>query len=234
MPRAEVALTVEVYTALSSSGWAARGVATRDLARDGWGRLILPATHVKGRLRHACLQVARTLGLPGCGAGRAHAPAEAGECPLCALFGAPGYAGTLRWRDLPYRTPGPLGAEESPGDHVPPSPAVVRGGLALSRQRDIAAGSAYWRPTTPPLSEQPLQFGHPAAITGTVAVAGQLQLLLAGCRLVTSLGQGRSRGLGWATVQATALLDGVPLQADPHALAVLRLNGSTMSGEVAP
>src|SRR4051812_3528658 len=56
MPRVEVALAVTVHSALASSAG----------ARDARGRLLLPASQVKGRLRHACEQVARGLGLPVC------------------------------------------------------------------------------------------------------------------------------------------------------------------------
>ncbi|HLI28247.1 MAG TPA: RAMP superfamily CRISPR-associated protein [Chloroflexota bacterium] len=226
MPWVEIALTVELRSALSTSGRAAHGsVVARDLARDGWGRLILPASHLKGRLRHACRQVAHTLGLASCPP--AHADAA---CPLCALFGAPGQPGALRWRDLPcLAAPEPASSLADPLAH---SPAVPRGGLALSRARGVAA-SAHWRPTTLPLPAQ-LRFGHPQAIVGMVPAVAPIHLLLAGCRLLGGVGQGRSRGLGWAQVQAEAWVDGAPLAADPHALGALRVEASALVGEAAP
>src|SRR5205823_103215 len=110
MPRVEVELRVRVRGALSVGGLAAAdSPADRQVVRDAWGRLVLPGSQVKGRLRHACEQVARALGLPVC-----RAPYAAAMCPrdpavptppcaVCALFGSPAWRSPLRWADLHCR-----------------------------------------------------------------------------------------------------------------------------------
>jgi hypothetical protein len=229
MPRVEIALTVALDTPLSTAGRAARGSAfPRDLARDSWGRLIVPATHLKGRLRHACLQLARALGLAACTAAAPHAPEARAACPLCALFGAPAQPGALRWRDLPGLDADP---DAAPWLHAP---AEARAGLALSRPRGVAVAGAHWRPATSALPAGALRFGHPRAIEGTVAALAHVHLLLAGCRLLTHVGQGRSRGLGWARVEAAAQVDGAPLALEPRALAAFASPDSALVEALAP
>lgn len=229
MPQVEIALTVVLDTPLSTAGRAARGSAfARDLARDGWGRLILPAAHLKGRLRHACLQLARALDLAACTPAAPHAPDARAACPLCALFGAPGQPGALRWRDLPHLD---ADAAAAPGLDAP---AIARAGLALSRPRGVAVAGAHWRPATPALPAGVLRFGHPRAIEGAVAALAPVHLLLAGCRLLTHVGQGRSRGLGWARAEAVARVDGAPLALEPTALAAFARPASAPVEALAP
>jgi hypothetical protein len=106
---------------------------------------------------------------------------------------------------------------------------VVRTGVALDRRLGTAvAESAYVLETTPSLLGEELSFTADPAISGEVADAAVIQLLLAACRLVTSVGPGESRGLGWSTVAATARLDGEPLSLNPTALRGL---GARATGE---
>ena len=215
----EVALVVSVYGALARRG-----------AHDARGRLLLPASQVKGRLRHAAEQVARGVGLPVCrpphGASMCpNAPEVAmPPCAVCALFGAPAWPSPLRWHDL-RAEPEPAGGRGSP-----PPVTVVRGGVALDRRLGIAVpDSAYVLEATPALASDDLRFTADPAIAGEMADAALPQLLLAACRLVTSFGAGKSRGLGWSTVEAAARLDGVPLAFEPAALS--RLGAPVTGGE---
>ena len=140
MPRIELELRVRVRGALSVGGLASgETLADRQVVRDGAGRLLLPGgPQVKGRMRHACEQVARTLGRPVCQAPRAaamcphDAAVPAPPCVVCALFGAPGpaqpaalgrpalprrAAGRRRRRGAPARrSTGGGGAEPAPRD----------------------------------------------------------------------------------------------------------------------
>ena len=221
MPRIEIELRVRVRGALSVGGLASgEMLADRQIVRDGAGRLLLPGSHVKGRMRHACEQVARTLGRPVCQAPRAaamcpnDAAVPAPPCVVCALFGAPAWRSPLRWADLHCRDELPV--DGAAGARLP---AAVRAGVALNRRRGTAEdGRLFLRETSPPLPAPGLVFAHPRAIRGHLPDAAALQLLLAGCRLLTSFGAGETRGLGWSEVDAVARVDGAPVVFEPHLL----------------
>jgi CRISPR/Cas system CSM-associated protein Csm3 (group 7 of RAMP superfamily) len=228
MSQVEVALTVRVRTVLAVGDPAAGGgLASRGIARDGWGRPVLPATSVKGRQRHACEQVARRLGLRVCRPPRArdmcpHAPDVPAPCPVCILFGSPGQDAALFWADLHLTSQAPRAAGGATllADS-PPIPAVVRSGIAVSRQRGVAVGSPYHLETTPALESDELTFASERAIEGDLAQPDWLHLLLAGSRLATSIGGGATRGLGWAALTAEANVDGRSLAFDADLLARL-------------
>ncbi|HZR99525.1 MAG TPA: RAMP superfamily CRISPR-associated protein, partial [Chloroflexota bacterium] len=161
MPRVEVELRVRVRGALSVGGLASgETLADRQVVRDAWGRLLLPGSHVKGRLRHACEQVARALGLPVCQAPRAERMCPRDPtvpmppCAVCALFGSPAWKSPLRWADLHCR-------DEAPDENLPRDaerngsvrlPPAVRPGVALNRRRETAEpGRLFLVETSPPL-----------------------------------------------------------------------------------
>jgi RAMP superfamily len=222
MPRVEVALAVTVHGAL----------ATRACPRDARGRLLLPASQVKGRLRHACEQVARGLGLPLCrppypASMCPHAPEVAAPpCAVCALFGAPAWPSPLRWRDLR------ADAEPAGGRADTALPSFVRAGVALDRRLGIARpDTAYLVETSPPLPQDGLRLTGDPAIAGHFADGALLHLLLAGCRLAASFGAGETRGLGWSAVDAAARLDGEPVAFDPALLPQLGASARASSAE---
>ncbi|HEY7067237.1 MAG TPA: RAMP superfamily CRISPR-associated protein [Chloroflexota bacterium] len=211
MPRVEIALTITVHGALAVAGG----------ARDARGDLVLRGSHVKGRFRHACEQAARALGLPVC-----QPPDPASMCPnapgvgqppcsACTLFGAPAWPSPLRWADLRAEAAaGPTGAKVLP--------TFVRAGVALDRRLGTAvADAAYLVETSPALPGAAVRFASERAISGHLDDPALLPLLLAGARLVTGMGAGATRGLGWSEVQATARLDGEPVVFEPAALARL-------------
>src|SRR4051812_15166436 len=171
MPQVEIALTIQVRSALALRGAAADGGRGPGTGRGG--RLVLPGSQVKGRLRHACGQVARALGGAICrppdpAAMCPHAPGVAAPpCAVSALFGARGWPGPRRWGDP--RAGSPAG----------PVDTARRVGLTLDRRRRTALpGSAYAMETSPVLPDG-LQFVAARAISGDVADAASLQLLLA-------------------------------------------------------
>ena len=69
------------------------------------------------------------------------------------------------------------------------------------------------------------------AVRGDLAEPALLHLLLAGSRLVSGIGAGETRGLGWSAVEATARLDGTPVNFDAAALRHLGGATNTTSGE---
>ncbi|HZU05008.1 MAG TPA: RAMP superfamily CRISPR-associated protein [Chloroflexota bacterium] len=238
MPRVEIGLTVRVYGALSGGALpAGPALAARPIARDGWGRLVLAGSHLKGRVRHACEQLARALGQPVCRPPRAatmcpHAPEVAAPpCVVCALFGSPSWRSPLCWSDLPCISEGVDGPLPAPAGGVRPErgagmagwPTVLRAGGALNRRRGTAEPERrFLLETTPPEYAGALCFAKDPAIVGQVPDATAVQFLLAGCRLVVSVGAGETRGLGWSEVVASARLDGAPVAFQPALLDRLR------------
>lgn len=228
MPRIEIALQVDVTSAIAVGGLGDQdSLADRRVARDAWGRLVLPGSHVKGRLRHACEQVARTLGLAVCQAPRAESmcPRAAGvstpPCAVCKLFGSPALRGPLRWRDLPCleEAATETGSGRRASRAAAPLPADLRAGIARSRRRGtVEAGRLFYLETSPPLPGAGLRFAHARAVDGRLEDVSGLTLLLAGCRLVASLGGGATRGLGWCALRADARVDGEPYAFDARAL----------------
>jgi hypothetical protein len=149
----------------------------------------------------------------------------AAPCVVCALFGAPAWPSPLRWRDL-------VADSAPPGGRVDMAlPTAMRAGVALDRRLGIAVPeSAYLVETSPPLPGDGPRFASDPAITGELAEAASLHLLLAGCRLVASVGAGETRGLGWSAVEATARLDGEPVAFDPAVLGQLGAAGGQSEG----
>jgi CRISPR/Cas system CSM-associated protein Csm3 (group 7 of RAMP superfamily) len=200
--------------ATGSSG----GIADKELQRDGWGRPMIPGSQIKGRLRHACEQVARSLGYRVCEAPYADrmCPAwiecrtseaaqrqwigeqrEPHQCIVCALFGSPSYPSPLLFSD----------AIETGGSAEPPSSVVerisqLRPGIGIDRQRRTVREELLF--VTETTTTGITLYG---TITGRwwTTPAGEVRqllgLLAAGARLSTRWGGGSSRGLGWAAVQ---------------------------------
>jgi hypothetical protein len=194
MSTVEVALHVRVHGALAAAGAPrAQLAAGRPLARSAWGTLILPASQVKGRLRHACEQVAHALDVPVCSppspdtmCPRA-AAVPAAPCVICRIFGAPGIPSALRWTNLvPLDTPAAWTDDQlppaaptatvqsgSPRHASEPAalklPSTVRAGIALDRRRLVAQdGTLYWLETSPALPSTGLVFGNDRAIHGAL------------------------------------------------------------------
>src|SRR5947208_10849876 len=80
-------------------------LAYKVVTRDARGQFIIPASHLKGKLRHACEQLLRANDVILC-----HPPKPEDMCPqasgvvspciLCDIFGSPHDRSKLRFRDL--------------------------------------------------------------------------------------------------------------------------------------
>lgn len=211
MTELNVGLTLLIDTALSvGTGGSAGVLADKTIVRTQLGALILPGSHLKGRLRHACEALARAKGLPVCRAPRPeamcpHAVGVAAPCVICRLFGSPGYPGPLTFSDLVYR--GLVGEDRL-------RPPVLRPGVSISRRRRTAEESRLFQIETSPPGGH-VYFDRADAIYGWLPDDEALpltQLLLAGIAFVQQWGGGKSRGLGWATATAHARLDGEVVQ----------------------
>jgi len=174
-------------------------------ARDRQGRLIIPASTFKGRLRHECEKIARALGETVCDSPHPdrmcpHYGPLAGEfCLVCQLFGSPWRRSALDFSDGRLTTPLPMQSGE-PLSQRRRFDAQVRPGVSISRARRAAFSERlFFTETSAPNADFRFQ----------VEISGQLPdsdgprlraLLLAGLRSLSLIGGGRSRGLGWGRV----------------------------------
>ena len=194
MPLFQLGLTIMPETGVSVGGSGHTGTrADNTILRDGQERPIMPASQVKGRLRHACEALVRAAGIPTC-----RPPNPEQVCPqdlsitnppclICSLFGSPWHASVLQFQDL---------VQESLFE-------AIRPGIGVERRRGIVQERLlFLTETTAPGSE--LFFYNAQAITGNLAAKEQALLLLAGLHSIRQWGGAKSRGLGWANLDCEA------------------------------
>jgi CRISPR/Cas system CSM-associated protein Csm3 (group 7 of RAMP superfamily) len=209
MAEFSVDLCITIETALSVGGAGSVGtLADKSILRDGWNRPILPASQVKGRLRHACEAIARGLGLSICRSPVAattcphhpDVPEEQRPCPICQIFGSPAFPSPLRFRDLIYIPPPKDPAETG---HLYQAHEPLRPGVGLDRRRGTVQEALLFLTETTMPGTRPV-FAREGAMTGDLPGAGHASLVLMGLAQVLNWGGAKSRGLGWASVDYTA------------------------------
>ncbi len=217
--RVEIKLRVIFKTPFCvGSGAMADSLAHKPMLKDAHRLPILPGSTLKGRLRHECERIVRSLTDDDNAV--CHGPAPHGMCPLdparlghqdrkacpvCQVFGSPWLPSALRFSDLRWTL-----AEELADEPLPVTD--LRYGVSLRRARRVAEEDRLFTTET---------FAPTRETTYVGQVVGhfpdddserywQVALVLAGLRAITSLGGGRSRGLGWCHIEAQAydVLDG--------------------------
>jgi len=170
--------------------------------KDARQQPFIPGSALKGRLRHTCERLARSLlddDRAAC-----HAPDPATTCPLdpawldqycpvCRLFGSPRRPSTLRFTDLHRLEPAT-------------APTLIRTGVSINRRRRAAEPQRLYDLE----AVDPLDMVYRGHITGYLNEAeGQalIALLLGGLHTLTTLGGGRGSGLGHCAIQAQARVD---------------------------
>jgi CRISPR/Cas system CSM-associated protein Csm3 (group 7 of RAMP superfamily) len=186
--RISLALTFETPPSIGAGG-ASGTIADKVVTRNGRGQFIIPASQVKGKLRHACEQLVRACGVEPCRAPRPELMCPRAEgvtppCLLCDIFGSPFYRSRLRFHDLVVTQ------ENLPAE-------TLRAMVSLNRRRRTAEAKRLFLVETAPYVKD-LLFENERAVTGHVGHARHVHLLLAGLNLLFSWGGGSSRGLGWA------------------------------------
>lgn len=206
MPELVIDISLQVDTALSVGAGGSSGIlADKSVVRDRTGRLLLPGSHLKGRLRHACESIARAAGFEICDPPRAETMCPQAmhvtnpPCPICQIFGSPANPSPLQFSDLCYDEP-----------LVNPS---IRPGASVNRSRGtVEEQRLFFIETSPPGGL--VYFHNPEAVVGRLDgpnAEAQVKLILAGLRLLQSWGGGKSRGLGWGTVSFQASLGGTEI-----------------------
>ncbi len=214
MPDVRIDLRVVLQTPLSvGAGGSSGTVADKSIIRDGWGRPIIPGSHLKGKARHGAEALARALGQPVAELWPPQgAPTRDPACPIQRMFGGPsaspareGHIGRpdiapLRFRDLPLE-----GDFASSDDVLGLRRGVIRPSVAINRRRGVAEDQRLLFQET---TVEALVFHREDAIVGQLAAERDLALLLVALRLIDRWGGAKSRGLGWAAVEVRATWGG--------------------------
>ena len=178
----------------------------RPTIKNGQQRPIIPGSSYKGRLRHTCEQLLRTLQqntAAACQSPEANTmcPIDVawagGYCPICRIFGSPNLHSPLRFSDLQWEANVSL-----------KSPTEIRTGVAIRRSRRVAEPQKlYNQELFGPVSQTRLK----GTITGYLVDDDSQQLaalLIAGLRHMHTIGGGQTGGLGHCTFQTRLRIDG--------------------------
>jgi CRISPR/Cas system CSM-associated protein Csm3 (group 7 of RAMP superfamily) len=185
-------LTVTFETPVNVGGDGAPTFVDRPFSRDNDGWPFIPASSLKGRLRHECERLARALGHKVCHGPNPTEMCRGGEqdvCPVCKIWGSPWVAGSVYPADLTLARPPEL------GDAAPPS--VVRYNVSISRRRRVAEDARLFT-TELFLPGIPLTF---SSVWEARLSLQELALVEAGLGAITALGRAKTGGLGWCTIR---------------------------------
>jgi len=212
-------LSAIIDTALCvGAGGSSGSQADKPILKTANDRLVIPASQLKGRLRHECEKLTRALGWPTC-----ESPAAQTMCPqiglnnpvfaevdaynidktfadgrpqyhclICQIFGNPALPARVQLSDLICTEP----PENTPD--------VLRPGVTINRRRRTAEEKKLYFLETSPANAQ-------LTFTGSIMLEPGLPdfakgLLIAGLKHIHALGGGKSTGLGWLHWQ-TPLFD---------------------------
>jgi CRISPR/Cas system CSM-associated protein Csm3 (group 7 of RAMP superfamily) len=230
MTTLRITVTITGITALSvGAGGSSGTLADKSVIRDGWGRLIIPGSQLKGKVRWAVEQVLRGLG--------ADIPSPFDEAArveqrtlVRALFGSPEHQSPLFFADLP----GVIGATDQLAA-VRTSPeqrrSQIRPSVSINRRRGVAEDARLLFQET---ALEDMRFFSERAISGDMRKLsdpqGYAALLWAGLTLTTRWGGAKSRGLGWATMDAEVRLDEQVIDATELKQALIRLLNAERGG----
>lgn len=207
VPRTSLQLAAKLETALCvGAGGSSGSLADKPILRRADKSLVIPGSQVKGRLRHQCERLARSLGWPICESPRAETMCpqrssgvdtsafqradyavvqedDRHHCLICQIFGNPALPSRVIFEDL-------ICAE-----NMKDVREVLRPGVTLNRRRRTAEDDRlYFLETTPVRAG--LRFVGQIRILES-APEQTRPLLIAALFLVDALGGSKSAGLGW-------------------------------------
>jgi len=182
----------------------ARGLVDRTVVRGRDGLVYVPGSALKGKARDACEALARLSNLGECDAPHPHAMAKHDACIVCHIFGAPAHPATLRWHSAPLSAEWTKALRSVPKSRAAFGQVGTKTQAQLSRTRGVAAEARLY---TSEFATEGLTFVAQPALTGRLKLTPmsvadesdvyyELVLLLAGLKMVTTLGSGVSRGAG--------------------------------------
>jgi CRISPR/Cas system CSM-associated protein Csm3 (group 7 of RAMP superfamily) len=179
-------LTAIINSALCiGSGGSSGSLADKPIVRNASNRLIIPGSHLKGRLRHECEKLARGLGLTVSESPNPGQMMETQGCVISEIFGNPVSASRLVVDDLLCES----SAQELPSE-------VIRPGVTVNRRRGtVEDEKLYFLEISPP--NQGLIFSGSIHLIHPPDYA--VPLIIAGLHHINALGGSKSAGLGWLT-----------------------------------
>lgn len=201
----EVKLNLTISTALMIAGgeMASRLGIDKATIKNKNGKLIIPASTIKGKLRDECQRIFKGLN-PNeftCEPPRAEnmcpQPYIKGKtdieiCPICKIFGSPWKTSPLFFSDLVLQNHefDPDSTEDKHRN------TTIKIGVAIDRHTHIARDkSLYYLETSP--QGYPVNFSNKISIKGEVESEKDAGLLYAGIQSLFNIGGSKSVGLGW-------------------------------------
>jgi CRISPR-associated RAMP protein (TIGR02581 family) len=200
----DYSITAIIDTALCiGSGGSSSSLADKPIVRNAERNLLIPASQLKGRLRHECEKIARGLkwdicyspnpqnmcpqraGLTGNFARKEYKISEHDKnhhCLICQIFGNPVLSSRIIFDDLV--------CEEDPEN----LPEIIRPGVTINRRRHTAEENKLYFLEISPANTK-LRFTGNIYLSNVPDYAGAL--ILAGLRHINALGGSKSAGLGW-------------------------------------
>lgn len=205
-----IALTAIVDSALCvGAGGSSGSLADKPLLKTADGHLVIPASQLKGRLRHECEKLTRGLQWPICTSpvaetmcpqvGLSHEAFQnevaydiglrfadgrpQHHCLICQIFGNPALPARLQVSDLVCTTP--------PAE----IPEVLRPGVSINRRRRTAEEKKLYFLETSPVNTA-LEFSGTLTLDPDCPEFAKA-LILAGLHHIHALGGSKSAGLGW-------------------------------------
>lgn len=202
----DLTITAVIDTALCvGAGGSSGSLADKPIVRTAQGKLLIPASQLKGRVRHECEKLLRGLLLPVCESPNPQrmCPQRAGfakdvdgrfqrtnfkineryHCSICQIFGNPVLPSRVLFDDL-------ICTEEP--DNLP---EVLRPGVTLNRRRRTAEDQKLFLLETSPVNAKLLFQGEIHILPGCPSYTKAL--LIAALRHIHALGGSKTGGLGW-------------------------------------
>lgn len=205
-PTTSISLTATIDSALCvGAGGSSGSLADKPIIRNADKKLLIPASQLKGRLRHECEKIARALQWNICESPKAETmcPQRKGidgnfnredykiqndehhHCLICQIFGNPVLPSQVLFDDL-------ICTEEPEN-----LPEVIRPGVTINRCRRTAEENKLYFLETSPSNAQ-LQFQGEIHFLPNCPEFGKA-LIYAGLQHINALGGSKSSGLGWLT-----------------------------------
>ncbi|NJL99665.1 MAG: CRISPR-associated protein Csm3 [Synechococcaceae cyanobacterium SM2_3_2] len=213
-----LSLTAKLSSALSvGSGGSSGSLADKPILKDALGRLLIPGSQLKGRLRHECEKLARGLGwaicqspdpnlmcpkregIPGHFQREDYAVGGTHHCLICQIFGNPTLPSRIWVDDLICQLPSEALEE------------TLRPGVTINRRRRTAEDQRLYFIETSPAAA--LEFTGSLHFLPDCPSWGKT-LILAALHHTHALGGSKSAGMGWLQWDPQSLMALQPTEQD--------------------
>ena len=187
-----ITATVDTALCIGDSGGSETG-ADRATVKTSDGKLYIPASTLKGIWRHACEVIAESQGNFVCESPRAEEMCSGQadtHCIICQIFGSPQLTSRIFINDLAADTDLVAASTEN------------RNGVTINRRRRVAEDQRLYFTETS-LSNSGISFSGEVTIDAKITDK-QIEILRAGLKFIHAIGTGKTRGLGWLSIEQTA------------------------------